>query len=333
MTRRQIIRAFDLFCGGGGSSLGAKQAGATPVGGVDLWPVATDAYALNLAGTKTYTTDLNSLDPSHVASDVGSIDLLLASPECTHHSVAKGNKPRSEESKQLAYQVIRFAREMRPRWVVVENVIQMRSWECFPDWLRQLKEIGYHSIVLTLEAERFGVPQTRRRLFVICDRDRAPRVPRPYRRKDATVKQAIKRAIRGTWSYAFTPLNNGHRAEKTIQRAERAIAAVGTNEEFIMVYYGSDGAGGFQTLDRPLRTITTLDRFALVRPNCVGHEMRMLQPAELAVAMGFPRNYRFPKSATRRDCVKLVGNAVCPPVMRAVVRALLKSGRSFSREA
>jgi DNA (cytosine-5)-methyltransferase 1 len=50
----------------------------------------------------------------------------------------------------------------------------------------------------------------------------------------------------------------------------------------------------------------------------------MLQPAELMVAMGFPNKYRFPRSATRRDCIKLIGNAVCPPVMTAIVRALLK---------
>ncbi len=60
-----------------------------------------------------------------------------------------------------------------------------------------------------------------------------------------------------------------------------------------MVYYGSDGAGGYQRLDRPLRTVTTLDRFAYVRPTKFGHEMRMLQPTELAAAMGFLLNTSF----------------------------------------
>ena len=49
-----------------------------------------------------------------------------------------------------------------------------------------------------------------------------------------------------------------------------------------MVYYGTDGAGGYQPLDRPLRTVKTLERFAYVRPTSVGYEMRMLQPTELA---------------------------------------------------
>lgn len=87
------------------------------------------------------------------------------------------------------------------------------------------------------------------------------------------------------------------------------------------LYYGSDGAGGFQRLDRPLRTITTLDRFAYVRPNGDGHEMRMLQPTELAAAMGFPTCHKLPKS-TRREKIKLIGNAVCPRVMSEVVKTL-----------
>ena len=69
-----------------------------------------------------------------------------------------------------------------------------------------------------------------------------------------------------------------------------------------MVYYGSDGAGGYLRLDRPLRTVTTLDRFAYVRPTQFGHEMRMLQPTELAAAMGFPVEHQLPKS-TRREFI------------------------------
>ncbi|MDY0170845.1 MAG: DNA cytosine methyltransferase [Thermoguttaceae bacterium] len=111
------------------------------------------------------------------------------------------------------------------------------------------------------------------------------------------------------------------RAEATLARATRAIAELGSQAPFIMVYYGSDGAGGFQTLDRPLRTITTLDRFAYVRPDGVGHEMRMLQPTELAAAMGFPASHKLP-DVSRREKIRLIGNAVCPPVMCAVVKAL-----------
>lgn len=218
MAGEPKIRVFDLFCGGGGSSLGAKQAGAHPVGGVDSWSIATDAYSRNLPGATTYNEDLTELSPAAVSKRLGRIDLLLASPECTHHSVAKGNKPRSEESKQLAFQVVRFAKALKPRWLVVENVIQMRSWPSYSDWLQQIHEMGYNTIEPTLQAADFGVPQTRRRMFVIGDREAIPPMLCPYRKRDATAASVLCSTGDEEWSYRFTPLDNGRRAAKTLDR-------------------------------------------------------------------------------------------------------------------
>lgn len=116
-----------------------------------------------------------------------------------------------------------------------------------------------------------------------------------------------------------------NRARATIERAERGFAALGRKEPFLLVYYGTDGGGGWQKLDRPLRTITTVDRFAIVKPDPQHrHVMRMLQLPELQAAMGMPTRMRF-ESGTRRDRIKMIGNAVCPPVMRGVIRTLLTS--------
>ena len=91
---------------------------------------------------------------------------------------------------------------------------------------------------------------------------------------------------------------------------------------FLIVYYGLDGPGGWQTLDRPLRTVTTLDRFGLV--TWLGREpmLRMLQPSELAKAMGFERDFCLDHVRQRRERIKLLGNGVAPPVMEAIVRSL-----------
>jgi DNA (cytosine-5)-methyltransferase 1 len=134
MVGARRIRTFDLFCGAGGSSCGAKQAGAEVAGGVDLWPTATRTFHKNFPKAKVYTGDIRRLPADQVACDVGRIDLLLASPECTHHSIAKGSAPRDETSKQLAFEVVRFAKAMQPRWIVVENVIQMERWPAFDHW-------------------------------------------------------------------------------------------------------------------------------------------------------------------------------------------------------
>ena len=318
-----MIRAFDLFCGAGGSSCGARMAGVEPIGGIDLWDTAVETFRLNFPAAAVYGRPIKSLSASQIVRAVGPVDLLIASPECTNHSVAKGSAPRDEDSRRTAFEVIRFAKAWRPRWIVVENVVSMQRWESYEDWHRKLKGLGYYTTELKLNAEDFGVAQNRRRLFVVADLNGPPKTPNKPRRKKRSVRSILHRgSINNGFSYEMRPLFGARRAEPTLEHAKRAISALGASEAFLIVYYGSDAAGGWQSLDRPLRTITTLDRFALVRPNGRGHEMRMLQPPELAAAMGFPKNYRWPMT-TRREQIMLIGNAVSPPVMQAVVKALV----------
>lgn len=317
------IRCIDLFCGAGGSSCGARLAGATPVAGIDRWDLGIQAYCLNNPLARVYQHTLEDLDPSAVAKEVGAVQLMLASPECTNHSVAKGNAKRDEKSRQTAFQVIRFAKVLQPRWLVIENVAKMRQWGDYEKWMRQLKRIGYKQpLEAVLDAQDYGVAQSRKRLFIICDREGEVSPPPKHCGRKVTVSSVLMPEDQQGRKWVFQPLNKKGRAEATLERAARAIEELGENDEFLMVYYGTDGAGGWQTLDRPLRTITTLDRFALVRPNCKGHEMRMLQPPELAAAMGFPVDYRWPNTA-RRNKIKMIGNAVCPPVMQAIVSHLI----------
>ena len=312
---------FDMFCGGGGSSRGAVMGGATPVAALDMWELAADTYELNFPDAAVYRMKAGSLTPHRVVEEVGEIDLLLASPECTSHSVAKGNKPRCEKSRATAFEVIRFAKVLKPRWVVIENVMQMQYWHRFDEWRRKLEGIGYKTDVGVLDAQYHATPQSRRRLFVVCDLKAQPSLPKRGQRTKKTVQSILGRGESKVRPWAFSPVDSPRRAEATLERAKGAIAQLGKKTPFIMVYYSTDGAGGFQTLDRPLRTITTLDRFAYVKPNSRGHEMRMLQPPELAAAMGFPSSHVWPETS-RRNRIRLIGNGVCPPVMRDVVRTL-----------
>ena len=322
MHAHKSIRVFDMFCGGAGSSRGAFMAGATPIAGLDMWNLAAETYQLNFPESHVYRMRASSLEPTRVIEDVGEIDLLLASPEGTSHSVAKGHRPRCEKSRATAFEVIRFAKVLRPRWIVVENVIQMRKWRRFDEWHDKLERIGYQTVVTVLDAQYHGTPQSRRRMIVVADREKPPELPSAKRRTSKTVAGILGRGQPKDSPWRFTPLEHSGRAAATVQRAHRAIKEVGKHTAFIMVYYGSDGAGGYQSLDRPLRTVTTLDRFAYVKPVEGGHVMRMLQPPELSAAMGFPCYHKWADSS-RRDRIRLIGNAVCPPVMRDVVKALV----------
>ena len=111
------------------------------------------------------------------------------------------------------------------------------------------------------------------------------------------------------------------RADATIQRAERAMSQIGEGRSFLIVYYGTDYAGGWQSLDAPLRTVTTLDRFGLVTWKNNNPMLRMLQPPELLRAMGAGIVHKLP-GGSRRDRIKLCGNGVCSPVMEVIFRKI-----------
>jgi len=310
-------KVLDLFSGGGGSSYGARAAGAVIGGGVDAWDIASQTYASNFPGSKALNLRLSGDAVRREVHALGKIDLLLASPECTNHTCARGARPRCEESKMTAWQVLHHARALEPRWIVVENVVQMRSWKRFREFEGELLKMDYNLWLQVLDAADFGVPQSRRRMFMVCSREDKPfqlDVPDVRRR---TAREILDRP--GTWR--VTPLYKRGRAEATLERAERAMEVIGKRERFLLVYYGSDCAGGWQELDRPLRTLTTLDRFALVEPAPGGHTMRMLQVPELRRAMGFGDDFKL-DIGTRRDRVKVLGNGVCPPVMEHIVATL-----------
>lgn len=311
-------RVLDLFCGGGGSSWGAQSAGAEIVCGVDAWPVAAATFQSNFPDAKVINGILDETSSTTILGNVGKIDLILASPECTNHTCAKGNRPRDEESKKTANFVVRFAQELNPRWLIIENVIQMRSWDGYLPLMNQLRGLGYRLRPQIVDSADFGVPQTRRRLFILCDNETEPEEVRPNRRrKRRTAGDVVD--LNGDWQ--ANPLKTEKRAPDTIARAERAIEELGKGEPFLIVYYGSDGGGGWQPLDRPLRTLTTLDRFGLVTWKGRTPYLRMLQVPELKKAMGFNAKYEL-LHGSRRDKIKVLGNGVCPPVMEALVQSL-----------
>lgn len=311
------LRVLDMFCGAGGSSAGARSAGARIIGGIDAWEMAAQTYGDNFPDAHVQRRFLKPMSRPGRSFSEGEVDLLLASPECTNHSPAKGAAERCETSRGTSHYVLGFAAKLKPRFVVLENVVQLRNWHGYHPLLSGLSDQGYRSRSFVIDAADFGVPQTRRRLFVVCDRDGDPPPSLPTKPGRRTAEEII----RMDGAHASRPLYRAGRAKATIERAERGIAALGRRVPFLVVYYGTDGGGGWQRLDRPLRTLTTLDRFGLVTWEGDEPMLRMLQVDELREAMGIPAGHRFDRGS-RRDQIKMLGNGVCPPVMEALVREL-----------
>ena len=312
-----MLRGIDLFCGAGGSSIGARRAGVEMVAAVDGWDLATRTYVDNFptAERNVINAQLDDCSGASLFKRVGKIDLIIASPECTHHSIARGAKTRCEASRRSGWYVMPFVNAFKPRWVVLENVTPMKNWPGFDGLLTAL-DAEYHVKLQFLNAADFGVPQSRRRMFVICDSKREPDDIALVPMRQRTAAGILD--PQGTW--AAGPLYKPRRAASTLLRAESAMEKLGRGKDFIVVYYGSDRAGGWQALDRPLRTLTTLDRFGLVQWQDSEPTFRMLQVPEIKRAMGVEDMIL--KHGSRRDQIKLLGNGVCAPVMEHVIRSL-----------
>jgi DNA (cytosine-5)-methyltransferase 1 len=323
------MKGIDLFSGGGCGSAGARHAGLTMVGAVDGWDIAAATYGDNFPGAKVINAKLTDRSGPEIFGHIGRVDMLIASPECTHHSIARGNKPVDEESQRSGWYIMNFIKKLNPRWIVLENVTPMKNWPGFDDLIATLNKT-YKLRIGPLDAADFGTPQNRRRLFIVGDQLVTPTIALPGQKATRDASCILERE----GNYAAEPVYNGKRAASTIARVERGIAELGRGKDFLIVYYGSDRAGGWQRLDRPLRTLTTLDRFGLVQWIDGQPTLRMLQVPELKRAMGLTHlkdehgdGVQFTlDQGTRRDKVKVLGNGVCAPVMRAVVGSLLGAG-------
>lgn len=202
---QQSVNAIDLFCGAGGSSYGAQMGGARIVAGFDMWSPAVKAFRANFPQAITYQQDITKLsqqDIQEIHASIGTIDIILASPECTNHSRAKGGAEKSEESRSTAFAVIRFAKEFLPKWIVIENVTEMKKWSKYGKLIVQLKKLGYHvKDDVILNSVDFGVPQSRARLFILCSRLAMPDAPS----SDRIARKDICTVIKEN-TYPFTPL-------------------------------------------------------------------------------------------------------------------------------
>ena len=176
----------DLFAGGGGASTGLAWAlGRDPDIAINHDAEALAMHAANHPGTRHLLNDITRVLPLE-ATGGQPVDVLHASPDCTHFSKAKGGKPRSQYIRDLAWVVVRWAEDARPNLITLENVEEFQTWgplnhsgqpikarsgDTFRSWVRCLRRLGYTVDWRELRACDYGAPTTRKRLFVVARRD------------------------------------------------------------------------------------------------------------------------------------------------------------------
>ena len=421
---------------------------------VNHWATAVATHTRNHPWAQHVCADLGSVEasPNRLVPG-GHLDLLVASPECTHHSNARGGKPCSEQSRASAWHVLHWLERLEVDELLVENVREFQHWgplgadgrpdrakrgQTFRGWVGALESLGYTVEWREVNAADYGSATVRRRLFVRASRRGVIQWPEATHAKQAEGDKAKWKAAREVIDWSIKSQSIFHRARplkpKTLARIEaglrkfggEAFIAVlrGTNEAqvgawakgmdeplgtvsaggihaalcepflveyhspkregdervrtvdaplptattenrfalcepfvvpmehsnrnalrsvgealptittakggafglcepFLTKYYGS-GAGA-RPVNEPLDTVTSKDRFALVQPQGMDIRFRMLQPHELAAAMGFA-GYVF--TGTKTEQVKQIGNAVAVEPAEALCGSVMDMAKS-----
>lgn len=178
-SKKSYITCTDQFCGAGGSSQGAVAAGVEVVWAMNHWKRAIETHSTNFPNTKHDCSDISASDPRRY----NSTDILITSPECTNHSLAKGKKvakthlelyakgildPAAERSRATMWDVPRFAEYHRYNIIIVENVVDARKWVMFDSWIHAMHSLGYmHECVYLNSQFCYPTPQSRDRMYVV----------------------------------------------------------------------------------------------------------------------------------------------------------------------
>lgn len=280
---------IDNFAGGGGASTGIAQALGREVDiAVNHWRPALAVHAANHPTTIHLAEDVFRVDPVKTCAG-RPVGLAWFSPDCTHHSKAKGGKPRSRKLRGLAWIVTRWAKAVRPRIIILENVEEFADWgplnddgrpnparrgETFRAWKRKLASYGYEIDHRVLVAADYGAPTTRKRLFLVARRDGQPiEWPAPTHgvgraRPWRTAAEIID------WSLPCPSIFERKRplAEATLRRIATGIRryVIEAAQPFIIPTTHPRDAR-VHSLEAPLRTVTAAHRgeFALIAPTLV----------------------------------------------------------------
>jgi DNA (cytosine-5)-methyltransferase 1 len=206
VARKMLVA--DLLCGAGGSSTGCARALAAL--GLDMelvcvnhWPVAIDTHRRNHPEARHYVQDIATVRP-HLIVPEGYLDLLMASPTCTHHSVARGGRPTSDQQRADPWHIVTWLTELRVKRIIIENVWEFTGWgpvdprsgrpirarkgEYFRAWIDTIRRLGFEPEWKKLNAADYGDATTRSRFILMARSDRrAVSWPAPtHRRRDET---------------------------------------------------------------------------------------------------------------------------------------------------
>jgi DNA (cytosine-5)-methyltransferase 1 len=251
-------------------------------------PVAIAMHVANHPGAVHYREDVWQVPPVHVTRGQR-VGLLWASPDCKHFSRAKGGPPKRDRNiRSLAWVVVKWAQQVKPRVIILENVEEFTTWGpldqdgkiieaqkgfTFRTFLWQLRRQGYRVEHRCLRACDYGAPTIRKRLFMVARCDGFPIVwPEPTHGTGRAFPYRTAAEIID-WSIPCPSIFERKRplAENTLRRIAEGIGryVIEAAEPFIVPIQHYNGSHVAHAVSEPLRTVTASPKggsFAVVAP-------------------------------------------------------------------
>lgn len=173
-SKKSVFTVLDLFCGAGGLSRGFYDAGYNVVLGVDFDEKALETFSHNHGNASSLKIDLFDLENIKIVEEKfyeksEELDVLVGGPPCQGFSLA-GKREESDARNTLYTAMVRVAKDMKPKVVVLENVpgmLTLYNGDAKRRIFKDFEELGYKMAVKVLYAPDYGIPQIRKRAFFV----------------------------------------------------------------------------------------------------------------------------------------------------------------------
>lgn len=333
----------DMFCGAGGLSLGFRDAGFTPVYAVDSDPAAVSTYTRNL-GAHAVVRDVRAMTGDSIRDELGTrdlrVDVVTGGPPCQGFSVQRRGSD-SDHRNHLVLEYVRLVLELRPALFLMENVgglLSVRGRPYMDELQSRVHEAGYFLQVKKLNAADYGVPQDRRRVFLVGEMTQGSlprfRFPEPHAGHEQR-RVSVRQAIHDLMGLGEDDVAN-HRGDRlsTINLERIRALKAGEGRDSLPAHLQLDchrrnnghrhlDVYGRMSWEGPAPTITA--RFDSFSRGRFGHPEldRTITLREGARLQGFPDSFVF--DGSKVEVARQIGNAVPPPLARAIAEEMWKA--------
>jgi DNA (cytosine-5)-methyltransferase 1 len=316
------MRAVELFCGAGGLSAGLQRAGIEVVRAYDAWDAAVENYRANV-GPHVEQADLKDL--LKIVPEIMQLapDMICGGPPCQDYSTA-GKRVEGRNAKlTLAFAMTIVC--VRPQWFLMENVVQAQNSRAWGEARQLLMKAGYGLTQSKIDCSFYGVPQARRRLFVIGRLGE-----REGFLQSAVLRAASKEPLSLRKAFECNPFHEDREICRHSDNA--ALTAIGH------VYTRPlHGGRAVRPIDGPFATVT---RTSAEKPTPryfnsshpldsapVAHTARISQ-RQLSRIQGFSRRWRW--HGTKRNIMQMIANGVPAPVAKVIGEIILRRHKGES---